>query len=248
MRCLILRLDGPLMAFGDVAVDEIRPSRDLPTLSLLTGLLGNALGYDHRDGALLQRLQDRLRLAARGDRPGQILVDYQTARLNKRDPLWTTHGVPGERAGGGTTWDSAQFGTVERWRHYLADAVVTVALALEPAEEPPTVADLAAALGRPERPLFLGRKGCPPAAPLLLAGPSEQVSLTAALAGVPRCRPLPAATDPRIEVDDLDSEPEGRRTLEVADRRDWRGGFHAGTRRVRELITSVAGAAGEAPR
>jgi CRISPR system Cascade subunit CasD len=237
MQCLILRFDAPLMAFGDVAVDEIRPTRQLPTLSMLTGLLGNALGLDHREAEALQRLQDRLRFAARLDQPGRVIVDYQTARLNKRDPLWTTRGTPGERAGGGTTWDGAGFGTVERHRHYLADAAVTLALTLEPAGETPDLGELAQALRRPERPLFLGRKGCPPATPLLLAGPLEHDSLVAALAATPPRRPVDGATEMAVEVDDLPREPPGRRVIEVADRRSWRSGLHQGTRRVRELLT-----------
>ena len=44
MDALILRLRGPLMAFGDVAVDEIRPTDLLPGLSEMTGLIANALG------------------------------------------------------------------------------------------------------------------------------------------------------------------------------------------------------------
>src|SRR3546814_4484691 len=48
-----------------------------------------------------------------------------------------------------------------------ADAMVLVALKLEPAEEAPTGDDLADALDRPARPLFIGRKNCAPAAPIL---------------------------------------------------------------------------------
>jgi CRISPR system Cascade subunit CasD len=235
MRCLLLRLEGPLMAFGDVAVDEIRPTRRLPTLSMLTGLLANALGLDHREVAALARLQARLRFAARRDRPGRVLVDYQTARLNKRDPLWTTRGVPGERGGGGSTWDARGFGTVERRRHYLVDAAVTVALALDPEDEPPTVDHLAEALRYPARPLFLGRKSCPPARPLLERLPFPANCLTSALASVPCAEAVGA------EVSDHPAEPPGRRTLEVADLRDWRAGFHAGSRRVREVSLPGSG-------
>jgi CRISPR system Cascade subunit CasD len=234
------------MAFGDVAVDEIRPTRLLPTLSMLTGLLGNALGLDHREVDLLQRLQDRLIFAARLERRGRVIVDYQTARLNKRDPLWTTSGTPGERGGGGSTWDSGGHGTVERHRHFLADALVTLALTLGPEAEPPTIADLAHALRHPERPLFLGRKSCLPATPILLDGPAEHASLAAALAA----RPLAARADQGIELPielpDLAGEPEGRLLLELGDRRDWQSGVHAGTRRVRAQARASAASEGGA--
>jgi CRISPR system Cascade subunit CasD len=118
MRALILRLDGPLMSFGDRAIDELRPTRRLPTRSMLTGLLANALGYEHREVEALAHLQDRLRFAARLDREGRGLVDFQTAEITKRDPLWTTRGAPAERAGG----DAIYSGPVLRHRHYQADA------------------------------------------------------------------------------------------------------------------------------
>jgi CRISPR system Cascade subunit CasD len=153
MRALILRIEGPLMSFGDVAIDEIRPTRRLPTRSMLTGLLANALGYAHRDVAALDRLQERLRFAARLDREGQGLVDFQTAELGKDDPLWTTRGTPAERAGGVASYS----GPALRYRHYRADAALTVALTLVPVEEMPDLAALEAALRRQERPLFIGR-------------------------------------------------------------------------------------------
>lgn len=233
MRCITLRLQAPLMAFGDVAVDEIRPTRRLPTLSMMTGLLGNALGLDHGEVDALQRLQDRLLLAARLDREGRVIVDFQTAEIAQKDPLWTTRGQPAERAGGAQSYS----GPVIRYRHYLADAVVTVALALEPEGEAPTVNDLAVALRRPERPLFLGRKGCLPAGRLLLGGPQEHDSLAAALAGLP---PQSGDVATVVELPDRIGEPAGERAFDLADRRDWRLGLHAGTRRVRSRRAGAA--------
>jgi CRISPR system Cascade subunit CasD len=240
VRCLLLRLEGPLMAFGDVAVDEIRPTRRLPTLSMLTGLLANAMGWDHGDVDRLQALQDRLAFAARLDRAGRTVVDYQTAILNKRDPLWTTRGVPAERGGGGSTWDERGYGTLERWRHYLADAAATVALTLDPPGPEPTLDALAAALRRPERPLFLGRKGCPPAGPVLLGEVEDAATLRAALAGAPLARRHDDGPLYLHELADRPGEPAGDRTVEVADRRDWRAGFHAGSRAVREARLPAA--------
>jgi CRISPR system Cascade subunit CasD len=231
MQVLILRLEGPLMSFGDIAIDEIRPTRRLPTRSMLTGLLANALGWSHRDVAALDRLQERLRFAARLDRAGQGLIDFQTAELGKDDPLWTTRGVPAERAGGAASYS----GPALRYRHYLADAAVTVALNLVSAEEAPDLAALQAALGRPERPLFIGRKGCPPSRPLL-ERVVEANSLVGALDQVTPLRPSAGAGDPLlIETEDEAAEPEARRLIAVADRRDWRLGLHTGQSRRREL-------------
>lgn len=221
MRCLILCLEGPLMSFGDTAIDELRPTRRLPGRSLLTGLLANALGYEHRDVEALTRLQERVRFAARLDQPGEALVDYQTAELSQDDPLWTTRGVPAERAGGAKSYS----GPALRYRHYRADSRVTVALTLDPADEDPDLDAIAWALRRPERPLFIGRKGCPPARPII-DGEVDAASLVAAL----------EAVDGKgtIETADTDAEPAGR-GFSLADRRDWRMGYHAGLSRRREI-------------
>ncbi len=230
MRVLILRLEGPLMSFGDVAIDEIRPSRRLPARSMLTGLLANALGYEHRDVDALDRLQERLRFAARLDREGQGLADFQTAELGQHDPLWTTRGVPAERAGGAASYS----GPALRYRHYRADAAVTIALTLVPAEEAPDLDVLEAALRRPERPLFIGRKGCPPSRPIVDRAVAAE-SLVAALDHVAPFRPGRTSTDLLIETEDQPGEPDPQRLIAVADRRDWRLGLHVGQSRRREL-------------
>lgn len=157
---LLIRLEGPLQAWGDVALDPRRPTRDFPSRSALAGLLANALGWHHMDGGRITALQDSLRYAVREDRTPQRLVDYQTADLGRIGRSgWTRWGV--EERGG-----SAADGTQLLWKHYLADGSFLVALTLDD-RAPITLDDLEAALRRPARPLFLGRKGCLPALPLL---------------------------------------------------------------------------------
>src|SRR4051794_36192976 len=153
---LLLRLEAPLMAFGREMVDARGPIRDFPAGSMLTGLIANALGFDRSERAAHQRLQQRLVLGARLDDPGSLLRDFQTAELRANDQGWTTRGEPEGRDGGAKTYNSPHI----RERDYLADACVTVALRLEPADEPPLLADIAAAVDEPARPLFIGRKPC----------------------------------------------------------------------------------------
>ena len=147
------------MSFGTTAVDHRRPVQAWPAASMLTGLLANALGWDGADATALDALQARLRWAARIDRPGALLHDFQTAQLSQSDKGWTTRGVVEERGGGPDAYKSPHL----RYRDYRADASVLVALRLQPAEPTPTLEDLARALDTPARPLFLGRKGCLPA-------------------------------------------------------------------------------------
>lgn len=243
-RVLLLRFDAPLMAFGGVAVDEYGVTREFPSASMLTGLLGNALGWDHKEGERLKVLQDRLRFAARCDRPGKYLRDFQTvdlgqAHLDGKRVGWTTRGSVEERGKG-----EATKGTHIRYRDYLADAVYTVALTLDPPEASPTLGDLATALAHPERPLFIGRKPCLPSVPILLSTvPIEAGGVLAALSSWPRISRGFAKTSPPVALHAWwpDDEPllpgvdlERSRQVPLYDRRDWINQIHTGRRIIRE--------------
>jgi CRISPR system Cascade subunit CasD len=93
-RWLVLRLQAPLLAFGGVAIDHVGVTRESPALSMLTGLLANALGWKRTEWERHQALQDRLVFAARRDREDEagLLTDIQNARLEKNDKGWT-HGA-----------------------------------------------------------------------------------------------------------------------------------------------------------
>src|SRR5690606_15771551 len=165
MKALILRFDG-MMSFGSFIVDQHGFTDSFPGTSMLTGLLANALGWSHGDSDRLNALQSRIVFAARWDEEPEPMIDYHTVDLGQpkmSHPGWTTRGVPEHRAGG----SAAKFGTHQRYRHYLMDGLMTVALGLEKEQSHPTLMELYEALRRPERPLFLGRKTCLPARPLL---------------------------------------------------------------------------------
>ena len=97
MRHLILNLEAPLMAFGGETIDNYGVIRPFPSVSMLTGLLANALGWRRIEAERHQRLQDRLVFAARIDREphGSIhLTDFQSAAINNKERSWTTRGYP----------------------------------------------------------------------------------------------------------------------------------------------------------
>jgi CRISPR system Cascade subunit CasD len=233
---LLLRIQGPLMSFGAPMVDQRGVIQDYPALSMMTGLLGNALGYSHGDADALSGLQDRLRYAVRCDREGRRITDFHTVDLGQdflRGAGWTTAGKREDRQGG-----SAKTGTHIRHRQYLADAAYTVAVTLVPADPEPDLAAVEAALQEPARPLFLGRKCCLPARPLLV-GRLETKSLVAALDEHPRWI---AQGDDRTSLQPLrawwpadndDVEPRTR-VLPVTDERDWRNQIVVGRRLIRE--------------
>lgn len=213
-RWLHLRLSAPLVAFGGVVIDHVGPTRDFPSASSLTGLFANALGWRREEGAAHQALQDRLVFGALIAREGQLLVDTQNAKLEANDRGWTTWGRPDERAG--ATYDSPH----RRRREYLADHDCRVVLRLLPGEGP-DIDGLAAALDRPARPLFLGRKPCLPSAPLF-AGWVEGADAHAALSAL--------ALSGRAQWPMAGDLP-GRDT---ADLRNWVTGLHGGSRLICE--------------
>lgn len=230
MDILILRLDAPLISFGAPIVDRHGEIQSYPALSMITGMLGNALGYDHSDFNKLQHLQERLLYASRQDRAGQQIQDYQTVDLSQGFMSdkngWTTQGWLDERKGGG-----ASKGTHIRLRDYRADSIHTVALTLQPAGEVPAIEDLQHAVQYPERPLFIGRKTCLPAAPLFVER-TEAPSLTHAL----QQTALPARADNRSSypawwpVEEEHDHPRADMEQPVTDRRDWSNQIHTGER------------------
>ncbi len=229
MDGLLLRFDAPLMSFGGVLVDQINPTDRYPGRSLLAGMLANALGWDHADGERIGRLQARLRHAARWDIEPQLLIDYHTVDLGQPHLLgtgWTTRGQMEKRAGG-----EAKHVTHQRWRHYWANGVATVALGLV-AEEGPGLAELEAALRQPARPLFIGRKTCLPAAPVLL-GRFQADSLRDALRQTPLAPTAPGRRHPaRIAACWPAEEAPGQHEDELYDLRDWHHNLHRGSQRL----------------
>lgn len=145
MMTLLLRLSGPMQAWGTESRFEVRDTGTEPSKSGVVGLLAAALGRSR--GESVDDLA-ALRMGVRVDREGVVRVDFQTAERVAR--------VPGKE-------QDAQHPVVSR-RAYLIDADFLVGLE----GEPDLIRALDAALAAPRWPLFLGRKACPPAAPIRL--------------------------------------------------------------------------------
>lgn len=223
---LLLLLEGSLLAFGAEAVDARGIVADFPAASMLTGLLANALGWRREERERHARLQARLHYAARIDRAGTRITDFQTAQLGHTDRGWTTRGVPEGRAGGAATYNAPHI----RRRDYDADKRVVVALRLDPAAEAPTLDELEAALDLPARPLFLGRKPCLPSG-RIAAGRVVAAGLAQALAELPPGADADATLHLLLPAD-TPAAP-GDALLPWSDQRDWLSGVHGGTRQIR---------------
>jgi len=233
MDGLILRFDAPLMSFGDVKVDQHNVTDRFPGLSLMAGLVANAFGWDHADTERIQLLQNRLLLASRWDIVPTPIVDYQTVDLGQpkmREVGWTTRGVPEHRDGGA----AARFGTHQRYRHYLANGILTSVVSLRE-HGPLDISAVEEALAHPARPLFIGRKTCLPSSRILIGRASGE-NVLAILERVPRAgrsgdedeNPMPA----RWPVGLITERP--KRIRQVYDMRDWESQLHMGSRMVEE--------------
>ena len=226
-----------MAAFGGEIVDAHGVVRNLPSQSMLTGLLANALGWVRSMRAEHQALQDRIVFGAVWERDIGLsrMTDYQTAQLGKTDRAWTTRGVPAGRDGGAATYVGAH----QRWREYFADLQLSIVLKLEPEETSPTLDELHSALDRPARPLFFGRKSCLPSSPIC-GGWVEAPSAREALEAVaPAGSAELFASWPAREGTDGSN-----RVTTVTDERNWLSGLHGGGREVCEGL--IAPSRGEA--
>jgi CRISPR system Cascade subunit CasD len=161
LRFLMLKLDGPMQAWGTHTYEDFRPSNGFPTRSGLLGLIGACLGLERRNHHALERLAQSLTFTVRVDRqvtrPG-VEKPCPKNPLKQRD----FHTVLDARKVDG----SVNKNPVVSHREYLYDAVFTVAV-----EEKPGAAysleRLAQALRHPVYTPVLGRRSCPLARPLL---------------------------------------------------------------------------------
>lgn len=162
MAFLVFQLQAPLAAWGDTAVGEYRPTYDYPGESALIGLLGAALGLRREDEAAHAELRQGFGFAIGLQSSGTLLRDYHTAQVpgqaalkkrphaTRRDEL----AVPKD-----------QLNTILSTRDYRQDAACLVVVQARE-QAPYSLNALEEALRKPRFVLYLGRKSCPPAAPL----------------------------------------------------------------------------------
>ena len=231
----ILTLQAPMMSFGADAVDSRRPTGTFPGRSMLTGLVGNALGWRRQDHDRLQALQERIRYAVRMEYNdgGATMQDFQTVELSKDDRAWTTTGTPEGREGGGATYSGPEIRLLE----YVADCRAIVAMRLENPEEHPTLEEVGQALQRPARPLHIGRKCCIPET-MVFTGYRSAGTATSAL----REEPFQWTGD-MVQWDPEEGDESVRQTKErwTSDLRDWANRVHVGRRKVNEGTQCVKG-------
>ena len=159
---LVFQLCAPLAAWGDVAVGEYRGSREYPGASALIGLLGAALGVRREDETAHAALRDGYRFAIGVVAAGDLLRDYHTAQVPGRTTLAKR---PHATRRDELNVPKQDLNTILSTRDYRQGVAYVIAVQAEPVA-PHTLEALALALCEPRFVLYLGRKCCPPAAPL----------------------------------------------------------------------------------
>lgn len=202
--CLVLLLDGPLQSWGFASRFTRRTTALHPTKSAVVGLLAAAMGVDKHGPAEAEQI---VRLAAlecttitlpkqRGGRELPILRlnDYHTIGGGyDKGTDW----MKKPRAASGATLE-----TVLSERHYLLDARFGVLL--EGGQD--WLEQIAAGLRNPTWGLWLGRKCCIPASPLLVGVATDRQAawqLLLKAAGLDEASPL-AQFDHVIEGGDAE--------------------------------------------
>jgi len=178
---LFLRLEGPLQAWGNQESKFlVRRTAEAPTKSGVIGLLCAALGVSRAEAPAewLPRLT-ALRMGARIDREGVRWWDFHTVGAGQQMRIAEGEG-------------KTKPGAMLTRREYLADASFLVALQGESA----VIAELDAALRAPKWGLYLGRRCCPPARPLLEHPPVDSPDVLSALKSVPWQRRLKGDATP----------------------------------------------------
>ena len=224
---LLIRLSAPLASFGNARVDALGPTSHHPPVSMLTGLLASALGYRYpRDAEDLDRLQERMSITSVTERRGEqysTLTDFQTVIDPAPKSAWTTTG----RAEAVRT--AIKPNTVSpylRYRDYIQDLHLHTAISLDPASELPTLRDIAAALARPARPLYIGRKACAPQDRVLLGLADAPDPLTALATSVEMRGEMQSVA---MSGNHVSHAPSRATTVSSTDRRNWSdGGLHGG--------------------
>ncbi len=155
---LLFRLYGPLAAWGSLAVGEYRPTDSHPSKSAILGLVAAALGIRRDEEERQLALANGYGFAVRVEAAGYLLRDFHSYSKPKKG-----------NANYATRRDelrASDLKTKLSERDYRCDALYTVCLwQREPAPYP--LSTLTEALRFPQFTLYLGRKSCPLALPVL---------------------------------------------------------------------------------
>lgn len=142
MKTILLKLSGPMQAFGTSSNFETRYTDYYPSKSAIVGMLAASLGY-RRDDCRIEKINE-IDFAVRVDQKPNLIRDYQIAQKYKTNGTLTRNYVTN--------------------RYYLEDGIFIVAIGAR--DE--LIEELYEALNRPYFQIFMGRRSCPPPADFIL--------------------------------------------------------------------------------
>jgi CRISPR system Cascade subunit CasD len=189
---LFLRLEGHLQSWGNQESKfVVRRTAEAPTKSGVIGMLCAALGVSRSQAGdeWLPKLSN-LRMGVRIDEPGVRWWDYHTVGAEMEMRIAEAEG-------------KTKPGAMVTRREYLCDASFLVALQ----GEPTLIGELETAIRKPKWALYLGRKCCAPARPLLEFPGGDFHDLISALTSIPWRRRLKRDKPPEFVDCLLDWEP-----------------------------------------
>jgi len=171
---LILKLHGPMQAWGEHTFEGLRPSANFPTRSGILGLLGACLGINRNDKNKLENLADSIGMAVRVDTRQLLrsngalkglqvvkMTDYHTVKDAREDYVGLK-----------------KHDTIQTWREYLYDSEFTVAL-WNHTNAVLHIDQIESAVKQPLFTPYLGRRSCPISRPLFEARLQSPDILTA---------------------------------------------------------------------
>lgn len=159
---LIMRLDGPMQAWGTHTYEDFRPSNLFPTRSGLLGLLGACIGIERKDRDGMEQLAGSVEFAVRVDKSALRAEDGRTS-LKSHLKFPDYHTVRDARRANRAPKEGE---TIQSRREYLYDAAFTVAIGAR-SQAAMTLDAIAPCLRLPRYSPVLGRRSCPIARPLL---------------------------------------------------------------------------------
>jgi CRISPR system Cascade subunit CasD len=159
-KYLVFRLYGPLAAWGEIAVGEVRRSAPYPSRSALLGLLSASIGMRREEQDRLDALSSGCEIALKVLSVGTMLRDYHTVQVPDNVGKQVYYTRRDEVVGG-----RDRLGTILSTREYRCDALVIVAVRVRLGASI-SVEDLRNHLLSPSFVPYLGRKSCPLAAPM----------------------------------------------------------------------------------
>ncbi|MCT8335188.1 type I-E CRISPR-associated protein Cas5/CasD [Leptospira sp. 85282-16] len=183
MRYLVLRLQAPLMSFGEGDYWDVRGTGAFPTKSAILGILSCCLGWNQNESDKIVELGESISVSAREDIKCSIQRDYHT--------------IMNTLKADGKSNDNA----VQSYRNYLMDGAFSVLVA---SKSDFVFESIKKALESPVWMPFLGRKACSPSLPLFL---DEEINSSNAKTAFEKLKTVPEILRQlQIEFSNVDKE------------------------------------------